>query len=102
MRSICLILAPTFVIIITATALNRVLSLSGDSAYVQLPSDIFNHLDETTIEGWMKWERFGFFSQPFGFGSLAEQWNVVAVNNTKNTNGLQFSVYDQKRLHLIP
>ena len=77
--------------IITATAQNRVLSVSGDSAYVQLPDDIINHLDETTIEGWMKWERLGFFLQPFVFGSLAEQWNVVAVNNAKNTNHLQFS-----------
>ena len=30
---------------------NRVLDLDGDGDYVRLPSDIFNELDQATVEG---------------------------------------------------
>jgi len=84
---------------------NRVLQLDGDGDYVQLPSDIFNHLDEATIEAWLKWEKFGYYSQPFGFGS-AERWKIMVVNNVGKTNygvpHLQFYIYtSSNKLHLI-
>ena len=37
---------------------NRILSLNGGGSgpgFVELPSDIFNSLDESTVEGWVKW-----------------------------------------------
>jgi hypothetical protein len=40
---------------------NLVLSLNGDgtnSGYVNLPPEIFNDLDEATVEGWVKWASF--------------------------------------------
>ena len=76
---------------------NKVLKLDGDGDYVQIPSNIFNDLNETTIEGWGKWEWFGYFSQPFGFGS-GEKWNVMAVNNAENRSDLQFFIYLQRKL----
>src|SRR5437867_2423187 len=38
---------------------NRVLELDGKESYVLLPSDIFNEQTEATVEGWVKWDRFG-------------------------------------------
>lgn len=32
-------------------AANYVLQLDGDGDYVELPSDIFNHLEQATVEG---------------------------------------------------
>ena len=42
-----------------ATVTNHVLELDGLSGYVELPPNIFNALDEATIEAWVKWERLG-------------------------------------------
>ena len=64
-------------------------------------SNIFNDLDEATIEAWVKWERFGHYSQPFGFGS-SEKWQIMVVNNEYSSSTLQFYIYDfQEELHLI-
>jgi len=68
---------------------NRVLQLDGHGDWVQLPDDVFNGLDEATVEAWVKWDRLGYFSQPFGFGS-AEQWGKMIVNNRDNFSHLQF------------
>ena len=83
-----------------ATAQNRVLQLDGDADYVQLPSDIFNDLSEATVEGWVKWERPGYFSQPFGFGS-GEEWRTMVVSNRTHTLDLQYFIYIQMKLHCI-
>ena len=78
---------------------NRVLELDGRGDYVQLPGDIFNHLDEATVEGWVKWKSFGSFSQPFGFGV---EWRMMGVNTYFGTTTLQFFIYDANgQLHQI-
>jgi len=47
-----LIIPLMFIFPLTASAQNRVLQLDGHGDYVQLPSDIFNDLDNATVEGW--------------------------------------------------
>ena len=55
---------------------NRVLQLDGNGDYLTLPPDIFNDLEVTTIEGWIRWQSLGYWSRFFDFGTL---WNTVAV-----------------------
>ena len=47
---------------------NHVLSLDGDNSYVELPSNIFAHLTEATVEGRVKWQALRFWSRFFDFG----------------------------------
>ena len=100
MKYLRVIISFVFIFAITALAENRVLQLDGQGDYVQLPDNIFNNLDEATIEGWVKWERFGYFSQLFGFGSGAK-WRTMVVNNSKYTSGLQYFIYINMKLYLI-
>ena len=100
MKFLYAIISFIFLFTITATAKNYVLQLDGQGDYVQLPDNIFNNLDEATIEGWVKWERFGYFSQLFGFGSGAK-WRTMVVNNSKYTSGLQYFIYINMKLYLI-
>jgi ligand-binding sensor domain-containing protein/CheY-like chemotaxis protein/nitrogen-specific signal transduction histidine kinase len=81
-------------------AQNRVLHLDGEGDYVQFPSNAFNDLDEATVESWVKWEGFGYFSQPWGFGS-GQTWNVMCLANWYYSNSLQFFIYEKERLHRI-
>ena len=37
-----------------ALAQNRVLELDGQESYVHLPGHIFDHLEEATVEAWVK------------------------------------------------
>ena len=53
MKFLCVIIAFVFIFAITALAENRVLQLDGQGDYIQLPDNIFNNLDEATIEGWV-------------------------------------------------
>ena len=100
MKFLCIIISLTLIFTITAAAKNSVLQLDGQGDYVQLPDNIFNDLDEATIEAWVKWEEFRYFSQPFGFGSGAK-WSVMAVNNADYFSDLQYFIYIQMRLHCI-
>jgi len=50
-------------------AQNRVLELDGQGSYVELPSNIFNDLDEATVEGWVKFQEFRTESRFFDFGT---------------------------------
>ena len=46
-------------------AQNRVLELDGQDSYVQLPAHLFDDLEEATVEAWVKWEDWAYFSQWF-------------------------------------
>jgi len=100
-----LIIPLMFIFALTASAQNQVLQLDGDGDYVQLPADIFNDLANATVEGWVKWDRFEGYSQPFGFGSTSKlPWRVMVVNNENNHPNLQFFFYvymKVRRLYLI-
>ena len=101
--SVYSLLLAALLLIISFNALalpqNRVLSLDGQGDYVQLPADMFNTLDEATVEAWVRWRDFQYFSQPLGFG---KDGHTLAVNNDLTTNTLQFFIYDAHvKLHLI-
>jgi len=81
-------------------AQNHVLQLDGDGDYVKLPTNAFRNLNESTVESWIKWEEFGYFSQPWGFGS-GQTWNVMCLTNQLYSNSLQFFIYEKERLHRI-
>ena len=53
--------------LLTSAATNRVLQLDGTNSYVELPPGAFTNLDEVTVEGWVKWESFGYWSRSFDF-----------------------------------
>ena len=100
MKFTYLIIPLTLLVAVAVDAQNRVLELDGDGDYVELPSNVFNELDEATVEGWVKWARLGFYCQPFAFGS-GDEWQAMVINNRGTTSALQFFIYIQMKLHLI-
>jgi signal transduction histidine kinase/DNA-binding response OmpR family regulator/sugar lactone lactonase YvrE len=74
--------------------------LDGRDDYVQLPPNIFNDLPQATVEAWVKWERFSYYSQPFGFGN-GEKWLAMGVNNDQYNPHLQYFIYVRLKLNLI-
>ncbi|MBN1425223.1 response regulator [Candidatus Fermentibacteria bacterium] len=79
---------------------NRVLQLDGDGDYVELPSGIFQNLTEATVEAWVRWDEFSYFSQPIGFGAT-EQWRVLAINNSSYSPTLQYFIHVGMERHLV-
>lgn len=76
-----------------AASANRVLTLDGQSSYVQLPGHIFDDLTEATVEAWVLWEDWGYFSQWFSFG-VDDQWRAMGVNHfMTSSTPLQFFIY---------
>jgi hypothetical protein len=55
---------------------NRVLRLASTNGYVELPPRIFNHLDEATVEAWVKWERLRGYSVFFLYGEASHDVGV--------------------------
>ena len=51
-----------------ASVTNYVLELDGTNSYVELPPNIFNHLTNATVEGWVKWKSLRRLSRFFDFG----------------------------------
>jgi signal transduction histidine kinase/CheY-like chemotaxis protein/ligand-binding sensor domain-containing protein len=77
------------VVVGTRTTPSRVLQLVGDGSFLELPPDIFTNLHELTIEGWVKWSRFGHQSRFFDFG---EAWHSISVKNDRTTRDLVFDM----------
>lgn len=65
-----------------AVVTNRVLQLDGTRSYLELPSGIFNGLREATVEGWMKWESFRYWSRFIDFGPYGQSMYVANVEGT--------------------
>ena len=70
-------------------AQNRVLSLDGDGDYVELPTGIFNHLTEATVEGWVRFDEFRSWAQFIAFG---KEDNAFGINHQRHTPNLQFFI----------
>ncbi len=82
-------------------AQNRVLDLDGQESYVHLPGHIFDGLEEATVEAWVKWEEWGYFSQWFSFGT-DDRWKAMGVNHWGLLPLLQFFIYNGPyELHLV-
>jgi len=68
-----------FLFFTAADAQNGVLRLDGDGDFVRLPSDIFNSLENATIEAWVRWEDFGHYSHWFSYGThRADSYRYVS------------------------
>jgi fibro-slime domain-containing protein len=69
---------------------NRVLELSEGRGHVNIGGNIFNSLEEATVEGWVKWDEFGRRSRFFDFG---KEGQFMCVESGQRTNsGLLFRV----------
>ncbi|MEW6160723.1 MAG: two-component regulator propeller domain-containing protein, partial [Verrucomicrobiota bacterium] len=68
---------------------NRVLELDGTNSCVLLPPNIFNELTEATVEGWVMWKSFGYWSRFFDFGTMA---NEMEVENRERSSDLVFVI----------
>jgi len=70
----------------------NVLQLDGNGSYVELPPNIFDGLEEATVEGWVKWETFGpADSMFFCFGVEGQ---AMFLGNQESSPGVKFVIYD--------
>lgn len=60
---------------------NRVLQLDGSGSYIELPPDIFEHLDDATVECWVRWDKFDIAERVFDFGSSGRELYLSAPDN---------------------
>jgi PAS domain S-box-containing protein len=68
---------------------NHVLELDGRGGYVELPPNIFNDLDEATVEAWVRWDDFsGTGKRMFNYGEALRDVSI-------------FSGYDQTTMQFI-
>ncbi|MDA0335917.1 MAG: hypothetical protein O2782_12180, partial [bacterium] len=89
-----------------ATAQNQVLELDGKGSYVQLPPHIFDGLEAATVEAWVRWDDWAYFSQWFGFGTditeANNQWRSMGGNHFETGSTLQFFIYlDRDKVYLL-
>ena len=89
-----LTLSLVLILIGNVPAQNHVLSLDGDGDYVRLPSDIFNELDEATVEGWVRWEELNTDARFFDFGTWGKS---MLVSREGDTNNLVFTIWDENK-----
>ena len=63
---------------------NRTLMLDGVDSYLELPSNIFNRLNETTIEVWVKWNRLGNagWNRVFNYGTAGQDLSLATLGDT--------------------
>ena len=67
--ALVLVLAALNVSAQTTAVTNRALKLDGQGSYVELPPDIFHDLTQATVEAWVKWKEFAWYSRVFEFGA---------------------------------
>ncbi len=80
---------------LTLHAQNHVLELDGKDSYVELPPNIFNDLDEATVEAWVRWRSFP-TNMPSRFFSYGEENHDTGIQGTGNGT-LNFFVQDQEQ-----
>ena len=93
--SLCAVLL--FFLCSPALAQNQVLELDGKDSFVQLPAHIFDGLEAATVEAWVRWDDWAYFSQWFAFGAdITEsntQWRSMGGNHFGTGSTLQFFIY---------
>src|SRR5262245_30298213 len=58
---------------------NCVLELDGTGGYVELPPNIFNDLEEATVEAWVRWDEFGgTFKRVFNYGDARRDFSITS------------------------
>ncbi len=73
----------------TVRRTNPVLSLPDSGSFVELPAEMFGHLEEGTIEAWANWQSFQNTSHIFEFGNTN---HGMVVSNRGTTGELIFSI----------
>ena len=73
---------------------NRVLELDGNGSHVELPAALYERLDEVTVEGWIKWTRFGNWSRFFDFGTSEQE---ILVGQVQDDAGVNFVIRREPR-----
>src|SRR6185503_7039609 len=68
---------------------NRVLQLGGKRDYARLPGRVFGDLEESTVEGWVKWERFTKRARFFDFGKADYTMYVESGTTDQPTLGFR-------------
>ena len=64
-------------------ATNYVLELDGTGGYVELPPNIFNDLEEATVEAWVRWDDFsGAAKRFFNYGDAQQDMSVMSEEAT--------------------
>jgi hypothetical protein len=71
---------------------SKVLELDGNGSYVELPPDIFNNLEEATVEGWVKWETLA--SRDSMFFCSGAVYEAMYIGNYNNPPTLRFVIFD--------
>ena len=69
---------------------NRVLRLTGTNSVVELPAKILEGAKELTIETWVKWNQFGFWSTVFSLGDTNSDLRLVSGNRSPGV-GIAFA-----------
>jgi hypothetical protein len=80
---------------------NRVLELDGTGGYVELPPNIFNDLDEATVEAWVRWDDFsGAPKHVFNYGGALQDMTITSEQPSQRDSAtLGFAVCDgQQRI----
>lgn len=57
---------------------NSVVELDGRGSYVELPEDLGANLEQMTLEFWVRWDQFNYFSTPLYFG---DQTHAIVIGN---------------------
>ncbi|HYV27989.1 MAG TPA: LamG-like jellyroll fold domain-containing protein, partial [Candidatus Eisenbacteria bacterium] len=79
MKALGLILTLLFALAGSAFAQRHVLELDGKTGYVELPPNIFNDLDEATVEAWVKWRSFSSIgARFFSYGEMYHDTGIQA------------------------
>jgi len=74
-------------------AQNQILELDGTGAHVELPVAAFENLREATVEAWVRWDDWGYFSQWFAYGTDEMPWRALGLNHYSLSPILQFFIY---------
>ncbi len=82
-----------------APAQNRVLELDGTGAHVELPAAVFDSLREATVEAWVRWDDWVYFSQWFAYDT-GQTWRGIGINHFDGDATLQAFVYTGEQDHV--
>src|SRR6266702_4240972 len=79
---------------------NHVLELDGGGGYVELPPNIFNDLEEATVEAWVRWDEFtNAYKRVFNYGDARRDFSITSLETGPT---LWFVIGDaQEQLHEI-
>ncbi len=79
-------------------AQNRVLSLDGQSGFARLPDRLFEGLEQGTLEAWVNWEEFWYYSSPITIGAPLHSFGF---NNHEIHADLKFYAYSDQEVSRV-